>query len=321
MTSIKLSFIFLTVVLISCITPKNAIIQTPVYYKTVNVKTDKNISILSIDSSTLVKKNTYSFQVSKEPFIVKVKIDSSFKTLSLLTKNILPKRIYLVDTNHNFSVYRIPPGRTFIMYTDSALKIFRFPATTKKGTIHLTLSFPWINFFHTKTFNGYRNFSGFYGVEGGIEYFYKDNHYFSLNYGSATDFPLPMGGAVDYSGEHQTTTTSYLSLRKNYSINKFDFGYGLNISKHSWQLENDTDSTFVTIHSNSIGLGCSFAVQYRFTKFFRFGLLYQPIFIDLTNNSKFNYQHFISIEFIAKFPIYLYKRKRSAVGKATLENN
>ena len=302
----------MTIGLISCVTSNKTgtTEKAHVYYKTVNFKTAKNISILSIDSSSLKKKDTYLIKVNDNPLTINFKMDSINKKVSILTNRTMPKRVYLVDSNHNFSVWRIPPKRTFILYSDSSIQYFRYPTTTNKGTINFTVSIPWVNFFHSQTNYGIKNFTGFLGIEGGIEYYFKDNKYISLNYGSAIDFPLPFVAAIDYFGEHHITSSTYLSLRKNNSIKHFDFGYGLNYSSHVWKLFNNMDTNFIPIKSKNNGLGLSLSAQYRFNKFFRFGLLYQPVFIEFSNMSKLTYQHFISIEFIAKFPTYLFRKKQ-----------
>ncbi len=309
MTLLKLIFLFLTVSLISCVTTNNNAVIT--HKRTVNFKTGKNISIISVDSSTLVKKNTYSFQTSKEPLVVKIQIDTSLKKISIMSKNTIPKRVYIVDKTHNFNVFKIPPKRIFIMYTDTGLNIFRLPPT-KKGTINLTISLPWINyFFNTPTYFGNRNFSGYVGVEGGIEYFYKDSRYFSMFYGTALNFPFPVPTSVKYYGEVQGTNISYFNIRHNVCYKNFDFGCGLNASKQNWQIRNySKDSTFVDRNTSSIGVGLSLTTQFRFSKFFRIGVIYQPDFIDLTHKTKFAYRHFFSIEFIAKFPIYLFHKNK-----------
>lgn len=280
---------------------------------TVNFKTAKNISIISVDSSALVKKNTYSFQKSKKPLEVKINIDSTEKIISIMSKKTIPQRVYLVDKNHNFNLYKIHSNRVFILYTDTGLNIFRYPST-RKGTINFSISFPWINYYNNvPTKNGYKNFNGFVGIEGGLEYFYRDNHYLSVFYGSAEDFFMIIPVPVKHFGEVQYTYISYLNIRLNNCIKNFDFGYGLNVSKYNWYLQNYSDSTFIPKQANNLGLGLSFSTQYRFTKFFRIGILYQPNFIVKTNTLTFKYQHFFSFEFIAKFPIYIFHSPRNFI--------
>src|SRR5687767_15798002 len=62
----------------------------------------------------------------------------------------------------------------------------------KKGTTNWIVSFPYVNSFYLQTIDKYKTSTGFLGFSTGLEYFYKDSNYISINLGVALDFFFPV---------------------------------------------------------------------------------------------------------------------------------
>jgi hypothetical protein len=174
----------------------------------------------------------------------------------------------------------------------------------KNKQVKLVISLPYINFFKIQTDSGKVNKFGFMGISAGINYFLKHNNYLSLNIGTAIDFMAPFPAPVDYYGPVEFSSTSYLDLRFNKISPRIEYGLGINLSQMKWREDfyGPMDSTIVYTPSQykslNLGLSCSF--QYRFSPLFNIGILYHPQFYDFYNK-QYNYQHFISTEFIWRF--------------------
>ena len=78
------------------------------------------------------------------------------------------------------------PKRNYFTLEDTTIKRHAF-APIRKGTINLSISWPLPSFFHLQSETGNYNSSGPFGLQTGMDYFYQNNHYVSLNFGAATD--------------------------------------------------------------------------------------------------------------------------------------
>ncbi len=295
-----LFFLLLT----ACATILNSPIQKII------ITTDKNITNVTIDSTnkSIAINNTFYIARDKKPLIIHVQHDTTKYDVVLKSKlsssyffNLYPglwEGFWIDYKNHAKYVY---PKRIHIQLLNDSIKISRF-APVEKGTFKWLYSLPYINTYRVKKDVGFLNSFGYLGIGVGVEYYYNKNKYLSLNLAVATDSPIPFPAAIDYfDSEHHICTTSYINLRNNFIIGRFDFGYGLNFSNLYWRWSKGIDSTYMSKDKYTQNLGLCFESQYRFGEYFRMGLLYQPQLIDVTHKPTFDYQHFISIEFVWKF--------------------
>jgi hypothetical protein len=185
---------------------------------------------------------------------------------------------------------------------DSMIRVYRFAPVTK-GTVHLNLSIPYGNYFYIKTTSGYHHSPGFMGLAAGAEYFYRDRSYLSVQAGAAADFFVPVPAPVKYAGIHEQSATVFVNIRNNHSIGSFDFGYGLSYSSFVWNRYVDTSVVRTTETKISRGLGLSLTSQYRFSKRFWLGLLYQPTLLTMDHGARLDYQHLLSFELTWKLRI------------------
>jgi len=241
---------------------------------------------------------------SKRNLIINLKSTDKEDTLVVPAKlsfqyweNILNFGIGFKIDDKNVKKYRYPK-KIYIEKKDSAFKIVKYP-TFKKGSPEIVFNFPYCNTFLFKTNSETVRTAGFLGIGLGFNYAYADNHYLSLNTGAAIDFALPFLVPLDRgSGNSESTSSSFISIRNHQRFGHFDLGYGLAFSHSNWSLNQWNDSltkyTFQSSEYNSLGL--SVKASYQFLKTLSVGILYQPNLVNLTSRPRFIYKDFISIE-------------------------
>jgi hypothetical protein len=105
---------------------------------------------------------------------------------------------------------------------------------------------PYVNSFYLKPEGeGDKINTGFWGLSAGLEYFHKDNRYLSLSASAVTDFFMGIPASVDVEGEYESMHSTYISLTNNHVINRFHFGYGMNYSRNTWDLDNYDESNAI----------------------------------------------------------------------------
>jgi hypothetical protein len=191
------------------------------------------------------------------------------------------------------------PSKNYYYVKDSLILRHRF-APMQKGTANLSFSLPFTTIFSVRSLGKQYNSAGILGLETGLDYFYKENRYLSLNVGAATD-RLP----VDYFGPGyvQTAVAVYASARNNMLLGSFDLGYGISVSHLTWSRVPIGDSLLTTQSQKSTGLGFGFSAHYRLGKYFQLGVLYQPTLLSNSISPSFAYQHFMSLNFTLKIPV------------------
>jgi len=313
MSRIKYQFqfniILVLVFLSSCATILNGTKQKIVF------STDRKIKIVSVqmdakedpilNQSDLGKE--YHVERSNKPLKVILQIDSTQKSIYIEPKKSLAywSNIYfdygigmLVD-NNNIKKWGYQ-CRNYLTAKDSTIRISRF-APMKKGTVMLSLALPipFTNIFNLKTIKGKYQSIGVFGFQGGMDYFYRDNHFLSINLGAATDvFAEHIGN-----GYFETGSTVFTSIKNNQVAGSFSFGYGVNLSQFKWTNQLNGDRIKVVQSLKNLALGPSLSVDYRLGNYLRLGFLYQPTIINTTLKPVFDYQHYISINLTWKIPI------------------
>lgn len=278
------------------------------------IATDNKVKVISVEKNVLVDSSLMGINAPRAYYIIRsnnslkvnLEIDSIKKAIFLHPRNSFAYwfNIYcnygigmLVDKN-NTRRYSYPV-RNYLTVKDTSIKILRF-APINKGTINLSLSLPFTTIFSIKTTNKQYISAGIFGFEAGLDYFYQKNRYISMNIGVATD-----KGITEYFGPGyiQIGNTIFTSVRNNYVVGSFDFGYGINVSQLKWIRTTIGDTINLDQSKRNIGLGLSFSTQYRVGNYFRLGVLYQPNLLNTGFKSAFHYQHYISLNLIWKLPI------------------
>jgi hypothetical protein len=281
------------------------------------ISTDARVKILSvektlgIDSSYLGKPVTKTYFVTRnnQSLTVTVRVDSTIQQLHLKPKNSFA---YWLNIPENYGIGMLVdkdnvkrydyPFRNYFSVKDTIVERTRF-CPVEKGSVNFSLALPFVNLFTVGTTNSTYKSGGAFGMEAGLEYFYKRNRYLSFNTGAATD------AFAEYwlfdSGYFDHNTAMFTAFRNNYIIGSFDFGYGIHLSQLKWTRQFG-DSSKKTLSVKNIGMGPGISAQYRVGNYLRIGVLYQPMFRDINSLNFTKYQHYLSINVIWKFPL---KRK------------
>ena len=309
MNSYLLVLFIMLHLLSSCATILNSPVQKIFVATDTIVKIISVDKVVSIDSSLMRQGASIGYYVvrSNMPLKVTLQIDSTKKAISLLPRNSFA---YWYNIFGNYGIGMLVdrdnlkrygyPARNYISGGSNLLKIQRF-APVRKGTINLTLAVPFTTLFSLTAFDKHYQYGGIFGIEPGLEYFYRDNRYLSFSLGGGIG---GRGRFVEHFGRGHIESVSavYTSLRSNRVIGSLDLGYGINLSQLSWNdlTYGDTINVNKSIVTN--GAGLSLNGTYRIGQYFRIGILYQPNLINLSHPA-FDYQHYISLNLIWKLPI------------------
>ena len=168
---------------------------------------------------------------------------------------------------------------------------------------------PWINNFYLQPDHEHDKFNtGFWGVSIDLDYFYSDTRFLMYNLSFASDFFLPVPAAVDIYGEYEFMTTLYSSFTVNYKFKRVNLGYGLNISRNSWQISYNPGQDIPPpsrepVTKTSMSLGITMNGYYQIGKHFFIGMIYRPTFLRLDPKIELKYEHLISMDFGWKIKI------------------
>ncbi|MGF7232971.1 hypothetical protein [Arachidicoccus sp.] len=171
---------------------------------------------------------------------------------------------------------------------------------TARRAIRFSLGLPYVNLFNFQFPGQTFKAIGFLGVGAGVDFFYKKNHYISLNVGASTSAGFPNKKSYGYD---TTAAIFYANIRNNFILGDFSFGYGVNLSQIEWHNKIVTDSINLNQSLGNTVLGLSFSAQYRLGKSFYFDASYQPDFLLINPSLSYKYQHYISFGFVYKLAL------------------
>lgn len=191
------------------------------------------------------------------------------------------------------------PSWTYLTANDTVISHHRFPSIPK-NTLRFSLTYSPVNILSVTSPKGQSHTGGPFGMEAGLDYFYKSDRYISMSLGAGTN-----AAPVDHigPGHYDLANAFYANIRNNYAIGNVDLGYGVNITDYRWN-RIPLDSVNPSEQTNAVALGLSLSAQWRIGNFFRIGLLYQPNFINTTRSPVFNYQHYIAAQLCWKIPLH-----------------
>jgi hypothetical protein len=264
------------------------------------------------------KSKGYFVMRSNQPLPILLQIDSTQKTIYLQPKAdygrfLNMKYIFTPKDSLNTYAYKhwIYPRKNVLTVTDTGIGISRFKLV-KQGTVNLTMA-TGLQIFSLKRTDGQYNNAGIFGIDMGVDYFYRGNRFLSFNAGAAVVPVLFLGNinAGTFYNYVEKGGVVYTSVRNNMVKGKFDAGYGLSFSRLYWT-EIPVDTVNVTGRKErTTGLGLSFSAHYKVMPNCRAGILYQPNLVNINQSPAFGYQYLISVHFIWNF----------ASGKSVLKSN
>ena len=207
----------------------------------------------------------------------------------------------LVDmTNDKRYTY---PLHVYIYQFDSSVSFKRHPPVTKKGSSFLHIAIPYINqFYLVPEGEPSKSNAGFWGLSAGVDYYYGSGRYVSIKASVATDYPVPVPAGVDFSGEHESMTSAYITFSNAYRIKQFSIGYGIALSKNTWKFIyddrfNPPPPTRAPAIKTRTTAGFTFPVQYHIGNKFVLGLNYMPFLFQLTDGMNLRHEYLISLDF------------------------
>jgi hypothetical protein len=245
----------------------------------------------------------------KTPFLsIKISQNDTLLNDTTIKFNRFKMRNMFVDTSGNMKFYRNLSRLFSSKYAE--LKFYQY----KKHSINALISIPEMNIYSFDVENRNRiNKFGFMGIGLGIEYFYKDKKSLQLRGDGIWSFvaPVPASYHPEYSS-WETCGAWNINLTDNFSLKRFQLGYGLNYAiniwnargywnKHPEELEDGEEAEYIKgVKETKHVLGLSLQANYRLGKFCYLGVIYRPSFFQLSK-PKLLYEHSISIEFLMKF--------------------
>lgn len=178
------------------------------------------------------------------------------------------------------------------------------------GELYLHLSAPEVNSFLLRPDGEDYKFSvGFWGIGLGIDYYYQNRRFINVSALAIMDFFIPFPAPVDLSGEYELMSSIYGSISNNHQIGRFSLGYGLSVSRNTWDLRyyrwgtEEDDPHRDPVKKSNFALGLVFPVRYYFNKNASIGFTYRPSFYRPNAVNKFQYEHVMSLDFSFAFRI------------------
>ena len=202
------------------------------------------------------------------------------------------------------------PKRIYIDMTDTTNEYFSYDQRSKKGNFYIHLSFPYINNFMLKPDNevDYKKSLGFFGATLGVDYYYSDKQFINFSANAAIDFFLPVPAPVDFIGYYELMSSIYLTVSNNYQIRRFLLGYGLSLTRNTWNLQyhdrfDPPPKTREPVTKTNYAVGAVFPMYYMPAERFFIGVVYRPTLFRFQNKNLLKYEHLISIDFGWKFKL------------------
>jgi len=279
----------------------------------IRIATDEHIRRVSVENALFEdsfarqreEPGTYLVRRSNKTLVMHIQLDSGEKIIRILPHNSLAYWLNIENYGIGMLVDKDHPKRygyrcwTYLLLKDTAIMLRRF-APVPKGTTRFFLSVPLINSFSSKSPEGRSTQTGPFGLEAGVDYFYKKDHYISFSAGAGSS----VFGHYFGKGYFTTAHTFFGSIRNSHVIGSFDLGYGLSFSDLHWSKVTFGDTVNLDRSARSTGIGCSLSAQYRLSRCLRFGILYQPTLLTANLTPSFNYQHYISVGLAWRWPFF-----------------
>lgn len=301
----------ITILITSCLFSSCAtLINQPTTYMT--VKTTQPALIISGTDSIETKKNKaiLTLERSENPIVLTTISDSLKSHVTIEARNSIAYKYNIFNLGIGALIDKNTPKRYEYPWTvkinpsDTATRVYDYYKTPRKGNLFLHISLPYVNNFYLTPSKERKKYStGFLGISGGLDYYYKSNNFINFSTSAVMDFFLPFPAPVDYGGgEYEFFNSSYLSLSNNRKINRLSFGYGVCFVKNVWT-NRDFDDPTNDIKKDYNAIGLVFPSYCQIGKAFNIGLIYRPTFYRLNVEDNFKYEHLISIDFAWKIKV------------------
>lgn len=212
---------------------------------------------------------------------------------------------YIIDlTNDKKYTY----GRT--IYVDlykSGNNYLRWHPANEK-VLNISCSLAECNFFHADIDkNQHKNFFGFIGLTGGLEYYYVKRKFISAQTGFIMNFPVPF--PIDLHGtddEFENISSWFIQLQHHNRIGRrFQAGYGLQYTNtyYSYHGDNPNKQSDNTHNFGAIGFSYNTSIRLFPNVFLRAN--YLPSILKITNQKvKLDYNHILFFDLMLKYQLH-----------------
>ncbi len=212
---------------------------------------------------------------------------------------------YIIDlTNDKKYTY----GRTiYIDLYETGNNYLRWHPSNEKA-INISCSLAECNFFHIDINKiQHKNFFGFIGLTGGLEYYYMKRKFVSAQTGFVMNYPIPF--PIDLYGpddEFENVSSWFIQLQHHNRIGRrFQAGYGLQFtdSYYSYHGDNPNQQSDNQHHFSAIGFSSNASIR-LFPKIF-FRVSYLPSILKITEQKvQLDYNHILFFDVMLKFQLY-----------------
>lgn len=308
----KLNFCFLPVIcsvlLSSCATLFNGPFQK------INLITDAKVKVISVEKAVLSDSSASGPQApiswyvprSDSPLIIHLEVDSQQTQIQLKPVHSFA---YWSNVYFNYGIgmlidrdtkkrFAYPTNNYLFLQKSSVRRESYIPGV--RQTCNLSVILPVFNVFDLKSPSGrYRN-AGIFGLQTGLDYFYRENRYLSIEIGVATD-----RGPVEYFGKGYVETGSvmFAGLKNSLVTGRFDFGYGISFLQLKWRQTTIGDTTDRDQTYRNTGPGILLSAEYRLGRHFHLGIQYLPGYLKSDFTHIYSYQHFFSLNLVWKLSL------------------
>lgn len=299
-------------VLVSCVLLSGCAGILNSHTREINIHTTKPSKIV-FEEDTIATVNNKAYIVvkrQKQPVTFSVIRNDTVKTISLRSRN----SINFYANIYTYGIGFIPDwnnpkrysyrSRVFINSGESSNRIYRYDQQSRKNKLFLHLSLPHINAFYFKP-NGHGNqFSvGWFGLAIGLDYYYRENQFFSATTDFAANLPTPLPVPIsDLSGDDMHSF--FASISHNHAVSRFTFGYGITVAQNSWGYnpgwQDDSYPQRKQQREQHTAAGLIFTSYIKTGRSFNIGIIYRPTFFRFNTPGPFEYEHYLGIDFAWK---------------------
>lgn len=285
-------------------------------YRAITVHTDRPAKVTGPLHTLPTVNNAATLAVprSREPVTIRVESDSGqrevkvrpFNSFGWYANILFNYGLGMLVDRHNPRRYSYP-RHVYLAASDTAREYYRYTPLARKGMFLGHLSLPHINSFYLRP-RGEKSQAnvGFWGLSVGADYYYREGRSVGVRGSAVADFFVPFPAAVDISGEYEMMSSAYVAAAHSHHLGRVVLGYGLCFASNTWDLRyydrfSPPPPTRDPVKKTSTALGFYFPAHYRLGRHFFGGIIYRPTIVSFAGDSRFGYEHLLSIDFGWKF--------------------
>jgi hypothetical protein len=300
---------FICLMLTSCARMLNSP-QTQVF-----VRSDRGVSI-TVDTVTQIAPRKWSrdFVVKRDSLPLKITLTQDSVKREIYVKPILSRTVYFnllnlgtgyLHDRHSLKRYTYPK-MIWAGLSDTGNAYYKLKPPPV-GMLSYNISVPLLSQFYVRPpMVKDRSNEGISGVTGGINYWYRHQHFFSLQAGVCLSFEGVLARRED-TIPRKKYANLFFNIKHNHIVGMFDLGYGLSVCHIRYDdydrvQVNDGFINVYRMRYHPWMMGLALSGYYHFGKIVAVGLLYQPQFLEWNKVLTFNYGHSIALDIMFRFP-------------------